>query len=127
MPLDPPGIIRRFNAKPLRKDPSNDVGPSRIRFVHVALCRPKGGRHGFIKKASYAVYEFAIQRHKNFVDGKASKGIYRKHKRVKSEVVAKIAAGVKKSPETKKHIKDGYDACIRATEKRQKEKVKLGE
>lgn len=67
---------------------------------HDSTCEFKGGEHGFIKKASYAVYDFAIQRHKNFIDGKASKGIYKKHKHVNPAVVAKIAAGVKQSPDT---------------------------
>jgi hypothetical protein len=87
-------------------------------------CEFKGGEHEFIKDPSYAIYDFAMHRHKNFVDDKAKKGVYKKHKDAKPEVVAKVAAGIKKSPFTKKDIKDGYDTCIRATEKRQKARAK---
>jgi hypothetical protein len=63
---------------------------------------------------------FAIQRHKNFIDDKAKKRVYKKHKDATSALVAKISAGVKKSPFTKRGIKDGYDACQRAAAKRNK-------
>lgn len=83
-------------------------------------CVFKGGEHEFIKHPSFATYEFAIQRHKNFIDDKAKKRVYKKHKDATPELVAKISTGIKKSPFTKRGIKDGYDACLRATAKRNK-------
>jgi hypothetical protein len=85
-------------------------------------CVFKGGEHDFIKHPSFATYEFAIQRHKNFIDDKTKKGVYKKRKDATLELVARIGSGVKKSPFTKRSIKDGYDACLRATAKRKKEK-----
>jgi hypothetical protein len=82
-------------------------------------CEFRGGEHDFIKHPSFAAYDFAIQRHKNFIDDKAKRGVYKRHKDAKPEVVSKIANGIRKSSFTKRAIKDGYDACIRATEKRQ--------
>lgn len=91
---------------------------------HDQTCKFKGGEHDFIKHPSFAAYEFAIQRHKNFIDEKAKRGVYKKRKDATREVVSEIAKGIKKSTFTKRSIKDGYDACIRATEKRKKAKAK---
>jgi hypothetical protein len=89
---------------------------------HDDTCEFDGGEHEFIKHPSFASYEFAIQRHKNFIDGKAKRKVYKKHKDATPGLVAEIADGIKKSPFTKRAIKDGYDACVRATEKRRKAK-----
>jgi hypothetical protein len=81
------------------------------------------GEHEFIKHQSYVAYEFAMQRHKNFIDDKQRRGVYIKHKDATSALISKICDGIKKSPFTKRAIKDGYDACVRATAKRQKAKA----
>jgi hypothetical protein len=88
---------------------------------HDATCGFDGGEHEFIKHLSYAAYEFAIQRHKNFIDDKAKKKVYIKHKEASLELVSKICDGIKKSPFTKRAIKDGYDASLRAAAQRQKQ------
>ncbi len=60
---------------------------------HDDTCVFKGGEHEFIKHPSFATYEFAIQRHKNFIDDKAKKRVYKRHKDATSALVAKISAG----------------------------------
>jgi hypothetical protein len=89
---------------------------------HDGTCVFKGGEHEFIKHASYAAYEFAMQRHKNFIDDKAKRKVYTRHKDASPELVSKLCDGIKKSPFTKRVIKDGYDASLRAVAKRQKAK-----
>ena len=87
---------------------------------HDDTCVFDGGEHEFIKRASYTAYEFAMQRHKNFVDDKAKKRVYLKGKDASPIFVSKICDGVKKSPFTKRAIKDGYDASLRFAAQRQK-------
>src|SRR5258708_1241397 len=76
--------------------------------------------HDFIKHPSYAAYEFAMQRHKNFIDDKARKKVYKRHKDASPEFVSKLCDGLKGSTFTKRTIKDGYDATLRAVERRKK-------
>jgi hypothetical protein len=58
----------------------------------------------------------------NFVDDRVKRKIYIRHDDAKPELVAKICDGIKKSPFTKRAIKDGYDAALRAAAKRKKGK-----
>ena len=87
---------------------------------HDSTCEFTGGEHDFIKHPSFAAYEFAIHRHKNFIDDKAKRKVYKPHKDASPDVVAKICDGIKKSHFTKRAIKDGYDATLRAVAQRQK-------
>lgn len=87
---------------------------------HDRTCTFDGGERDFIKHPSYAAYGFALHRHKNFIDDKAKRRVYKKHQDATPKLIAKICAGIKKSPFTKRAIKDGYDACVRATKKRKK-------
>jgi hypothetical protein len=89
-------------------------------IAHDKTCCFDGGEHKFIKKPSYAAYGFAIQRHANFVDQQVKLGNYIQHDDASEEVVAKIRSGLKKSVFTKRGIKDGYDAALRAEAKRKK-------
>jgi hypothetical protein len=90
---------------------------------HDATCELNVGEHDFIKHPSFAAYEFAIHRHKNHVDDKTKKKVYKQHKDASAALVAKIAGGIKKSPFSRRAIKDGYGGCLRATAKRQKAKT----
>jgi hypothetical protein len=89
---------------------------------HDKTCVFDGGEHEFITHPSYAAYGFAIQRHKNFINDKAKRRVFKKHKDAKPEVVSKICDGIKKSPFTKRAIKDDYDASLRAVARRQRAK-----
>ena len=64
-------------------------------------CKIEAGEHEFIKHPSFAAYDFAIHRHKNHVDEKTKKKVYKQHKDAGTGLVSKIADGVKKSPFTK--------------------------
>lgn len=90
---------------------------------HDATCEFEAGEHAFIKRPSFAAYEFAIHRHRNHVDDKTKKRVYKKHRNATPALVTKIADGIKKSTFTKRAIKDGYDACLRATAKRKNAKT----
>jgi hypothetical protein len=85
-------------------------------------CLLVAGDHPFITHDSYATYEFAMHRHKTFVDNAAQKRVYTQHKNASVALVDKICEGIKKSAFTKRSIKDGYDASLRAVARRQKEK-----
>jgi hypothetical protein len=91
-------------------------------FPHDQTCLLNEGDHDFIMRPSYVAYEFAVQRHKNFIDDKAKKKVYKKHKDASPKLVTKICCGIKKSPFTKRAIKDGYDSTLRAVERRKKDK-----
>lgn len=81
-------------------------------------CVFAGGEHEFIKHRSYAAYAFAIQCHKNVVDDKVKRKVYKQHRVASPALVSKICNGIKKSSFTKRSIKDGYDAALRAVAKR---------
>jgi hypothetical protein len=85
-----------------------------------ATCVLKAGEHKFVKHESYAAYDFAIERHGNHVDDRAAKGIWIKQEDASEELVAKICNGIKKSPRTKRGIKDAFDRCVRHAEARKK-------
>jgi hypothetical protein len=85
---------------------------------HDGTCILEPGEHEFIKQKSYAAYEFAIERHKNFIADKIKRGIYIPRKNAAPELVSKICDGIKKSAFTKRGIKDGYDKAVRSVQKR---------
>jgi hypothetical protein len=89
---------------------------------HDSTCLLNIGDHKFIDRPSYMAYEFAIQRHKNFVDDRTRRKLYIQHKDANPDLVSRICDGIKKSPFTKRAIKDGYDAALRAEAKRKKQK-----
>jgi hypothetical protein len=89
-----------------------------LNISHDNTCSLTTGDHPFIKHNSYATYGFAMQRHKTFVDNAAQKKIYKKHADASLQLVEKICKGIKQSPFTKRSIKDGYDASLRAVAKR---------
>jgi len=91
-------------------------------IVHDETCELDVGDHPFIKKPSYAAYEFAIERHKNLVDRHAKLKVYKPHTNASDALVSKICEGIKKSKFTPRGIKDGYDGSLRAVAKRAKDK-----
>jgi len=88
---------------------------------HDETCETNVGDHPFITKASYVAYEYAIERHKNFVDRQAKLKIYKAHKPASDALIAKICAGIKKSKFTPRAVKDCYDATVRAAARRSKQ------
>jgi hypothetical protein len=87
---------------------------------HDPTCTLSKGDHEFIKDPSYITYGRAIERHKNFIEQQVQKGVYKEKEDTSVEVIEKIRSGVKKSPFSKRAIKDAYDRCVRAEEKRKK-------
>lgn len=89
-------------------------------IAHDPTCCLAAGEHRFIKHASYVAYNFAIQRHKNFVDKQVALGNFIAHDNASGDLVTKICSGIKKSSFTKRGIKDDYDAALRAVARRKK-------
>jgi hypothetical protein len=87
---------------------------------HDATCTLSKGDHEFIKGPSYIAYGRAIERHKKFIEQQVQKGVYKEKEDASAEVIENIRSGVKKSPFSKRVIKDAYDRCVRAEEKRKK-------
>jgi hypothetical protein len=94
-----------------------------MRLFSTFLLLPKSRMSGgdSATRPSYAAYEFAVQLHKNFIDDKLKKKVYKKHKDASAKLVEKICDGMKKSSFTKRAIKDGYDSTLRAVERRKKD------
>lgn len=89
-------------------------------IAHDVTCEVNRGEHPFVTKPSYAAYEYAIERHKNFVDRQAKLKVYRPHKDASAALVDRICHGIKKSKFTPRGVKDCYDASVRAAEKKAK-------
>jgi hypothetical protein len=90
-------------------------------IIYDETCKIDIGDHPFVTKASYVAYEYAIERHKNFVDRQAKLHVYRANKPASAALVTKICDGIKKSKFTPRAVKDCYDATIRAAAKRNKQ------
>lgn len=87
---------------------------------HDATCTLGKGDHEFIIALSYIAYGYAVERHKNFIEDRVKKGVYKEKSDASAEVIERIRSGLKKSPFSKRAIKDAYDRCVRAEEKRKK-------
>ncbi|WP_143279756.1 hypothetical protein [Bradyrhizobium diazoefficiens] len=89
-------------------------------ILHDDTCEVSVGDHPFVTKESYVAYEYAIERHKNFVDRQAQLKVYKPHKAASTALVDRICEGIKKSKFTPRAVKDCYDATVRAAAKKNK-------
>lgn len=87
---------------------------------HDDTCILNNGDHEFIVDPSYIAYGYAIERHKNFIDQQIKNGVYKQKEDAAPVLVEKIRDGVKKSPFSKRSIKDAFDRGVRAEERRNK-------
>jgi len=85
---------------------------------HDGTCVLAPGDHDFITTPSYVTYQFAIQRHKNFIDRQVKLQVYTPRKEASNELTSRICEGIKKSKFTPRAIKDAYDATVRAVARR---------
>jgi len=86
-------------------------------------CILEKGEHCFIRRKSFAAYSYAIQIHKGTIENQLSSRVIIAKEKATDNLVQKIQAGIK-SHRTPRRVKDGYDACIRAEKRREREREK---
>jgi hypothetical protein len=90
-------------------------------IAHDETCPLEKGEHSFIEHPSYIAYGFAIERHKKHIDDNAKVSLWIQKEDASEKLLAKICEGIKKSRFTKRGIKDAYDKCVQAAERRKKQ------